>query len=165
MRIVSAVFVLAIALATPAARADEASFSVRTITPETALKAAQAALDACRANGWQTAVAVVDRAGTLQVLLRDRYAGPHTVSVATGKAWTAVTFRTNTTDLMAITGPGMGQSGLRNVPGATIIGGGMKIEQAGSIIAGIGVSGAPGGDADDKCAVAGIKAIQDALDF
>lgn len=149
----------------PAAHAAEGTFTQTMLTPEVALKAAQAALEACRKNGWQAAVSVVDRGGNVQALIRDRYAGPHTPNVATGKAWTAVSFRTNTTDLVGLTGPGMPQAGLRDVPGATILGGGIKIESAGSIVAGIGVSGAPGGEADDICAKAGIKAIQDALDF
>jgi uncharacterized protein GlcG (DUF336 family) len=157
--------VLACASLAPAARAADGTFTQTMLTPEVALKAAQAALESCRKNGWQAAVSVVDRGGNVQALLRDRYAGPHTVPVATGKAWSAVSFRTNTTDLVAMTGPGMPQAGLRDVPGATILGGGMKIESAGSIVAGIGVSGAPGGDADDICAKAGIKAIEDALNF
>jgi len=41
----------------------------------------------------------------------------------------------------------------------------LKIEVGGSIVAGIGVSGAPGGDSDDVCASAGIKAIADSLEF
>ncbi|AVM75072.1 GlcG/HbpS family heme-binding protein [Magnetospirillum gryphiswaldense] len=154
----------ALALSTPALAAD-GTFDQTMLTPEAALKAAQAALETCRKNGWQAAVSVVDRGGNVQALLRDRYAGPHTVSVATGKAWTAVSFRTNTTELVALTGPGMPQSGLRDVPGATILGGGMKIEAAGALIAGIGVSGAPGGEADDICAKAGIAAVRDMLDF
>lgn len=158
------VLALAMLAATPALAA-EGTFEMKMLTPEVALKAAQSALDACRKNGWQVAVSVVDRGGNVQALLRDRFAGPHTPNVATGKAWTAVSFRTNTTDLIEMTGPGKPQSGLRNVPGATILGGGMKIESAGAIVAAIGVSGAPGGDADDKCAIAGIKAIEDALTF
>ena len=56
-------------------RCAEATFSTRQLTPETA-EAAQGALTRCRANGYQVGVAVVDRAGILQVLLRDRFAGP-----------------------------------------------------------------------------------------
>lgn len=153
-----------LAVSTPALAAD-GTFDQTMLTPEAALKAAQAALETCRKNGWQAAVSVVDRGGNVQALLRDRYAGPHTVGVATGKAWTAVSFRTNTTDLVALTGPGMPQAGLRDVPGATILGGGVKIEAAGALIAGIGVSGAPGGEADDICAKAGIAAVRDMLDF
>jgi uncharacterized protein GlcG (DUF336 family) len=59
----------------------------------------------------------------------------------------------------------MPQAGLRNLPGAVILGGGMVIEGGGSMVGAVGVSGAPGGDADDACAKAGIDAIRDKLDF
>ena len=81
-----------------AAHAD-ATFNIRGMTPETALKAAQAALNSCRGTGYQVAVAVVDRMGIVQVLLRDRFAGAHTPRMARSKAWTAVSFRTNTSVL------------------------------------------------------------------
>jgi uncharacterized protein GlcG (DUF336 family) len=69
--------------------AQEAHYGVRLMTPEIALKATQAAIAHCRKQGHQVAVAVVDRSGLLQALLRDRFAGAHTVEVATDKAWTA----------------------------------------------------------------------------
>ena len=59
----------------------------------------------------------------------------------------------------------MMQAGLRNLPNVVIIGGGLVIEAGGSVLGGIGVSGAPGGDADEACAKAGIAAVQDKLDF
>ena len=46
-----------------------------------------------------------------------------------------------------------------------VVGGGVMIEAAGSLVGGIGVSGAPGGDMDDICAFAGIEAIEDLLEF
>jgi uncharacterized protein GlcG (DUF336 family) len=107
----------------------------------------------------------VDRSGITQVLLRDRLAGPHTVELATNKAWTALTFRTSTHDLERLTRPGESMSGLRNTPRFVAIGGGVTIEAAGSLFGGIGVSGAPGGDADHVCAVAGIKAISEELEL
>ncbi|MGE5505963.1 MAG: GlcG/HbpS family heme-binding protein [Actinomycetota bacterium] len=155
----------AIVAAVPALAGDEATFQLRLLTPETALAAAKAALDQCRADGYQVAVAVVDRGGNVQVAVRDRFAGAHTVDTAVGKAWTAVSFRTSTADLDAMTQPGKASFGIRNLPKVIIVAGGMKIESAGQIVAGIGVSGAPGGNLDEKCAVAGIKAIQDSLDF
>lgn len=143
----------------------QATFSVRVLTPETALKAAQAALAKCRASGYQAAVAVVDRMGVVQVLLRDRFAGPHTVDMASAKAFTAVSFRTNTTELAEATQPGRPQSGIRNRPGVAAVGGGLTIEAGGSLLGGIGVSGAPGGREDDACAAAGIAAIREDVEF
>lgn len=142
-----------------------ATYSIRNMTVDTALKAAQVALKTCRDNGWQVAVAVVDRGGAVQVMLRDRYAGAHTPRTASGKAWTAVSFRTNTGALVDLTQPGKPQSGLRNLPRVVILGGGMIIEGGGQMFGAIGVSGAPGGEADEACAKAGIAAIQESLEF
>lgn len=147
------------------ARAQDATFATKSLTLETAQKAAQAALKKCRDDGFQVAVAVVDRSGLTQVMLRDRFAGPHTPSMAEDKAWSAATFRTNTADLDRVTQPGMQQSGIRHRPRVVVVAGGMIIEGAGSLLGAIGVSGAPGGDRDDLCAKAGIAAIQDSIDF
>jgi uncharacterized protein GlcG (DUF336 family) len=143
----------------PAAAAD-ATFAIKLLTPQTALNAAQAALARCRANGYQVTVAVTDRMGVVQVLLRDRFAGPHTVDMATSKAYTAVSFRTNTTELAEATQAGKPQSGIRNRPGVAAVGGGLMIEAGGSLLGAIGVSGAPGGKEDDACAAAGIARAQ-----
>jgi uncharacterized protein GlcG (DUF336 family) len=139
--------------------AAEATFATRSLTVETALKAAQAALEHCRKAGYQVGVAVTDRSGVLQVYLRDRFAGAHTVEVATRKAWTAASFRMTTTSLGAETQAGKPMSGLRAAANVMAIGGGLPIEAAGAVVAAIGVSGAPGGEADDACAKAGVDAI------
>jgi len=147
------------------ANAADATFAVKVLTPETALKAAQAALQKCRDGGYQAAIAVVDRMGVVQVLLRDRFAGPHTVDMASAKAYTAVSFRTNTTQLAEATQPGRPQSGIRNRPGVAAVGGGLMIEAGGALLGAIGVSGAPGGKEDDACAAAGIAAIREDIEL
>ena len=159
-----AVALLAATLPAPA-HAQDSLITYKSINPDVALDLARAALADCRQRGFQVAVAVVDRFGQTQVMLRDRFAGPHTPTTAAGKAWTAVSFRTNTTDLVGISQPGMPQAGLRDLPGAVILGGGMMVEAGGALVGGVGVSGAPGGDADDACAKAGIAAVRDKLDF
>jgi uncharacterized protein GlcG (DUF336 family) len=152
------------ALLTSAAAAQDATVTYKSLTPELAQDAARAALENCRKQGFQVAVAVVDRFGVPQAMLRDRFAGAHTPPTATGKAWTAVSFRSNTGELATATqAPAM--QGLRHLPNVVLIGGGVMIEAGGTLIGGIGVSGAPGGDADEACAKAGIAAIQDKLDF
>ena len=148
------------------AQADEhALFTTKSLTPETALKAVNAAMTHCRKNGYQVTVAVVDRMGNMQAMLRDRYAGAHTPETARRKAWTATSFRTNTSDLVAPTQSGQKQSGVRHVAGALMLGGGVLIDAGGSLVGAIGVSGAPNGEADDACALAGIAAIEDDISF
>jgi len=146
-------------------QAQEAVFQTKSLTPETALLAARTAMESCRKQGYQVAVAVVDRAGLIQVLLRDRFAGAHTQDVAVNKAWTAASFRTSTTDLANETQAGKPMSGLRNLPKFMAAGGGLTIEGGGTTFGAIGVSGAPGGKEDDACAKAGIKAIAVSLEF
>lgn len=165
MRHVVSVLLLALgmvasALQAASAQTAEATFSTRSLTVETALRAAQAALASCRKTGFQVGVAVTDRSGSLQVYLRDRFAGAHTIEVATRKAWTSASFRMSTASLAAETQAGRSMSGIRQAPGVMAIGGGLPIESAGAVIAAIGVSGAPGGEADEACAKAGIEAIQ-----
>lgn len=160
--------VCAALFALPGAQAnagEEASYVVRQLTPETALVAAQAALTQCRAAGHQVTVAVVDRSGLVQVLLRDRFAGPHTLEVAPRKAWTAASFRIPTSALGVETQAGKPMSGIRAARQVMAVGGGQVIEAGGTVLGAIGVSGAPGGEADDACALAGIKAIADAIEF
>ena len=149
----------------PIAAAEVTTFTVTLLTTETALKAAQAALGKCRQDGFQTAVAVVDRSGVVQVLLRDRYAGPHTPDMALAKAWTAASFRQSTSSLAVETQPGKPMSGIRQLPRVVAAGGALPIEAGGNLLGAIAVSGAPGGEADDACAKAGIKAIADDIEF
>lgn len=153
------------ALSSPVQAQEGALITFKTLTLEAATELAQAALAECRKRGFQIAVSVVDHGGNVQVMLRDRFAGPHTPETARRKAWTAVSFRTDTQAMATLTQPGELVFGTRQIPGALMLGGGVPIEAGGSIVGGVGVSGAPGGDSDDICARAGIEAIVDKLEF
>lgn len=155
-----------IAAAAPAAKAQEealVSFSVMKL--EITVKLAEATLESCRAKGAQIAVAVVDRFGNLQTMLRDRFAGPHTPETARRKAWTAASFRSDTLTLSQTTAPGAEAYGANFVTGALMLGGGVPVEANGSIVGAVGVSGAPGGEMDDACARDGIDAVAADLAF
>lgn len=146
--------------------AQEGTWSRKIITPETALKAAQAALAECRKNGWQVAVTVGDPAGLPLVTLRDRYAGWHTLDASAGKARTAASWRDSTSSVLTrVLRPDAPERSIANLPGVVMVGGGLVMEAGGSIVGVIGVSGAPGGEADDACGKAGIDAIKAELEF
>lgn len=169
MRIIYVVYIfLLVAVVYPrSASTDELPLVVsqKFLTPAAALKIAQSTLRACREAGFQAAVAVVDRGGNLQVMLRDRFAGPHTPEVSRKKAYTALSFRTNTVQMAENTQAGKEASGVRHVEGTLMLGGGVVIRAGGELVGAVGVSGAPGGQADEDCAVKGIESIQADLDF
>ncbi len=159
-----AVSALSIGLAFSAQAEEKALIEFKVMTLETALELAQATLSDCRKRGYQVAVTVVNRFGNVQVTLTDRFAGPHTPETARRKAWTAVSFGTDTLTLSELTQPGRPEFGIRSVAEAIMLPGGVPVRAAGSIVGGIGVSGASP-EADDACARAGIEAIADKLDF
>lgn len=151
-------------------RAEDALQTFLSISVEQASNAAWEALRDCRKRGYSVAVAVVDRGGNTQALLRDRYAGPHTIETAMRKAWTANSFRQSTSDLAGMLQEGRIPQQVQHNPGALLVGGGLLIEAKGQIIGGIGVSGAPPGKSerdsiDGACAQAGLAAIQTALEL
>ena len=156
---------LALTVAADACAVDKLLANYASLTPAAALQAAQAALARCDKDGFTATVAVVDRGGHVLVVLRNGLAGPHTVQTAIGKAATALSFRTDTTELAAATQAGRAASGVRELPNVVAVGGGMMIRAKGSLVGAIGVSGAPNGDADDACAKAGIAVISDALEL
>jgi uncharacterized protein GlcG (DUF336 family) len=152
-------------LAAPGVSLAQGTFETRSLTPETALAAASQALKTCRDQGYQVAVAVTDRSGVAQVVLRDRFAGAHTPDTAVRKAYTAASFKMDTNSLAQATQSTELSSGIRHVDRILALGGGLPIESAGSLIGAIGVSGAPNGEADQACAQAGIDAIVTDIEF
>jgi uncharacterized protein GlcG (DUF336 family) len=147
------------------AHAEDATVTYKSLAPDVAYDMARAALEQCRKDGFQVAVTVIDRFGQPLVVLRDRFAGLGAISTATGKAWTAVNFGRDTSELIKSIQAGQLSAGLANLPNVVMLAGGMVVQAGGSTAGGIGVAGAPGGDKDEACAKAGIAAVQDRLDF
>jgi uncharacterized protein GlcG (DUF336 family) len=125
-----------------------------------ASKAAAAAEEKCRQDGYRVSVAVVDRAGVLRVLMRGDGAGPHTTDSSTKKAYTAASLRRPTSELVEMVTKNPAAQGLRDMSDKVVIlGGGLPIEMGGEVVGGIGVGGAPGGHLDEACARAGLTSI------
>ncbi len=136
----------------------------RQISLSLAQEAAVAAVEQCRADGFQVSAAVVDRAGNLKALLRDDGTSPHTVESSRRKAFTASLFRSSTADLAARTARDPAAANLEDITdGLLFLGGGLPIRAGEDVIGGIGVGGAPRAEADQVCAQAGLETIGDRL--
>ncbi|MGQ0694166.1 MAG: GlcG/HbpS family heme-binding protein [Nitrospiraceae bacterium] len=123
-------------------------------------KAIQAALEACKKDGYRVSVSVVDRAGILRAMGRADGAGPHTVDSSRKKAYTAASVRRPTTELADLITKVPTLQALRDMnDNILMLGGGLPIEIGGDVVGGIGVGGAPGAHLDDSCAQEGLDAI------
>lgn len=138
------------------------TLSVKRLKMETALRIAQAAIAQCRKEGVQIAVTVVDRSGHAQVVLRDVLAMDITLPISKQKAHTAMAFNTELSKMEdRFTSPFQ----VGKLDGLIVAAGGIPINIGGSILGGIGVSGAPSGLVDEKCAKAGLAAVSEDLEM
>jgi uncharacterized protein GlcG (DUF336 family) len=148
-------------LALPAAAEDV--IDVKLMTLELARDIATAAVDACRKDGYQVSVVVVDRSGRTQVVLRDVFANQYMTQLAQGKANAVILSGTSSGELRNNRADIADELNL--LEDLLVLDGGLPIRVAGSVIGAVGVSGAPGGDKDAACAQRGIDAVQERLDF
>ena len=122
---------------------------------------AEATLAECKAKGFNTSAAVVDRAGQPLVLLRDEQATVQTLEMSRRKAYTARMFRTTTLEFQKRTNdPALAPQ--RDVSEILALGGGVPILAGKEVIGGVGSSGSSQ-EMDDACAKAGIAKVADLL--
>jgi len=126
-----------------------------------ALEVAQAALDACKAKGFNTSVSVVDSAGVLKVLLAADGASPRGVQSSTNKAVTALIFKAATSQLgeQAKVDKELADKIAAN-PNFNNRAGGVLLKVGDEVIGAIGVGGARGSENDEACALIGIQQVQ-----
>lgn len=152
---------IAVGLAAPLHMSAQGIVSQRTLSLALARTIADAAIEACRAKGFNTAVAVVDRAGQVLVLMRDEAATAQTAEMARRKAYTARVFRMSTMDFQKRTvDPAFAPQ--RDVADILALGGGVPIQIGNDTIGGVGSSGS-NQETDDACARAGVAKVADQL--
>jgi len=152
--------VLLMGLVTPHATLADEMPKESVLAYAAANKAIQAALEACKKDGYRVSVSVVDRGGVLRAMGRADGAGPHTVDSSRKKAYTAASVRRTTSELADLITKVPTLQALRDMNSEILIlGGGLPIEIGGDLVGGIGVGGAPGAHLDDACAQEGLDAI------
>jgi uncharacterized protein GlcG (DUF336 family) len=126
---------------------------------------ARGGIEACRKMGFHTTMVVIDSGGTMKAFLRDDKTGPHTISLAQDKAFTALTLsnRFATSATFATARNSTLGSPMTNIKGVVGVGGGVPIKYRGEVIGAVASSGAVGGDKDELCSQAGIDAVADQL--
>jgi uncharacterized protein GlcG (DUF336 family) len=134
------------------------------IPAELASQAVAEAVASCARQGYNETAVLVDADGVRQAVLRGDRTGSHTLDSAFDKAYTAASFKSDTSALFERSKTAPGFSNLfTQLPHLILVGGGIVIKVGDEVVGAIGASGAPGGNLDDACARAGLEKIQPQL--
>ena len=152
------------AIAAPIATRADGLITAHKIPAALASEAAAEAVAACAKQNYTETAVVVDADGVRIALLRGDGGGAHTLDSAFYKAYTAASFKADTTVIVerAKTNPTVTNL-VAKLPNLVMAGGGLVIKSGNEVLGAIGASGAPGADLDDACAKAGLDKIRDRL--
>jgi len=161
MKIAPLVMAASIFTALPVSASDV--LAARTMSMEIARDIATGAVETCRELGYQVSAVVVDRSGAVQAVLRDPLATRFNTEIATKKANAAVLgnvstteFLTNREDITAV---------MNHLDDVLVLKGAVPVRAAGALLGAVGVSGALGGELDEKCALEGLERVSERLEF
>lgn len=113
-------------------------------------------------------VSVVDPSGEIRAFIKGDHSTVHTKDTSYRKAYTTVTlgpifgFDALSTFVEKTKG-GPSVASFLTVPNIILLPGAVTVKAKGEIVAAIGVGGAPGGDKDKVCALAGLDKIRSRL--
>ncbi|QUS40852.1 heme-binding protein [Tardiphaga alba] len=160
MRSLTLAAVLAAGFAMPAfAQAPQME---KNISMGLAMAIMQGTIDQCTKDGYKVSVTIVDKAGNVAGQIRGDGTNPHTMEFSRLKAWTSRTRGQTSLEFMKLVAD-PANAYLKQIPNVVAVGGGVPIKAGNEVIGAVGVSGAPGGEKDEVCAVAGIAKVEAAL--
>lgn len=137
-----------------------------------AIEAAQEAIRVCETNGYQVTATIVNSAGLIKLQAKGDGSAVHTKDSSYGKAYTIASmgrvFGFDTTGqfankLEALKTEKPELAAVATIKGILPLAGGVAFRAYGKVVGGIGVGGAPGGDKDEMCALAGVNKVKDQL--
>ncbi len=158
---IAGAFVLT-AVSGPAARADDVLVTHR-LSAALANEIVSEVVASCARQGYAETAVVVDAGGREQALLRGDGVGAHSLDSAFNKAYTAATFKTDTTKLAERVKTSAEFAALFTLPHLLPAGGGVVIKIGEETVGAVGAAGAPGFNLDDGCAKAGLDKVRDRL--
>lgn len=107
--------------------------------------------------GKNVSVAVVNSSGATILLLKGDNVGVHNTEASRRKAYTSVSTKSASWDLMKKVLSDSSSGNLESMPELLLLGGGVPIWKDGILIGAIGVSGAGGGENDHKIAKEAVE--------
>lgn len=114
------------------------------------------AIKHCSKLGHHVSVTVVDSSGVIKAMARADGSGVHTPEASRRKAYTSASARNRTSAMLLASQTNPLAQNLGEINDFLLLGGGVPIQVNGMTIGGIGVGGAPNGNIDEECALAGL---------
>jgi uncharacterized protein GlcG (DUF336 family) len=137
----------------------------RGISTALAIEGAQTAIATCLGNTYKVTALIVDSGGVPIAMISGDGAAAITQRIAMGKAQSVLKYKM--TSGQVASRAASDAAFMAQVVADPLIGtprqGAIPIMVGGELIGAFAVSGAPGGDKDEPCAVAGVAKIQDRL--
>jgi len=134
----------------------------KNISMAMAMAIIQGTLEQCTKDGYKVSITIVDKGGNVAAQIRGDGTNPHTMEFSRLKAYTSRTRGQTSLEFMKLTSD-PANAYLKQIPNTVAVGGGVPIKAGAETIGGVGVSGAPGGEKDEVCALAGLAKVADAL--
>jgi len=128
-----------------------------------AMEVAKHSVESCRKKGYWTSAVVVDRSANVQVALRDTHAARFTMDIARQKANLVIMSGTDSSSFVPKRSDIRNE--LNNIDGLIMMQGGVAIKSGDTILGAVGVSGAPGGEIDEACALQALESLKERLAF
>jgi uncharacterized protein GlcG (DUF336 family) len=152
----------ALSLAFMAPAHAQAPLVEKNVSMKMALAIIEGTLDQCTKDGYKVSVVIVDKAGVVAASIRGDGTNPHTMEFGRLKAYTARTRGQTSLEFKNLTDKPE-NAYLKQIPNVVAVGGGVPIKAGNEVIGAVGVSGAPGGEKDEVCALAGLAKVADSL--
>jgi uncharacterized protein GlcG (DUF336 family) len=162
MRLVSLALLASASILVVGPARAQAPLVEKNVSMGMALAIIQGTLDQCTKDGYKVSVTVVDKAGNVAASVRGDGTNPHTMEFSRLKAYTARTRGQTSLEFMKLTSD-PANAYLRQIPNVVAVGGGVPIKVGNEIIGAAGASGAPGGEKDEACVLAGLAKVEAAL--
>lgn len=123
------------------------------------MKLAEQAKIEAQKFGKNVSVAVLNNSGVTILLIKGDNVGPHNTEASRRKAYTALSTKTPTFELMQKAAADSTAHNLNSLPELLLLGGGMPVWKDGELVGSIGVSGAGGGESDNKVAQRAVEIL------
>ena len=122
-----------------------------------ALKLAEQARIEAQKVDKNVSIAVLNSSGVTILLLKGDNVGPHNTEASRRKAYTAVSTKTESFELMQKAAADVTAQNLNTLPELLLLAGGVPIWKDGELVGGLGVSGAGGGQTDHNVAQKAVE--------